>query len=112
MKQTTDQVVNILMEAGGYLTNDHFILKSKKHSREYLHCRLALMDQEYRAKLASLVLQKFSDTKIDAVAGFSVGGILLAKGIAKQRQCQLIVGKESGNDILFETQKIQLAEKS
>ncbi|MCP8315305.1 MAG: DNA integrity scanning protein DisA nucleotide-binding domain protein [archaeon] len=101
MKQIDKEIEDVLRRTEAYLKDGHYILKSRSHSTGYVHCRLTLMYPKYRVQLAKKTLQKFPDMRIDAVAGFTIGGILLAKGISELRSCKLVVGKEEQGRISF-----------
>ena len=67
--------------------------------------RLALASEDYARKFAQIIVKSFGGIKFDVVAGFTIGGILLAKLISKVSKIKLIVGEkersENGTEVVF-----------
>lgn len=84
------------LKAGGYYTTDgHFRLVSGKHSDAYVQARLSLMDPDTRDVFVQIAADLVRDTNLSGVAAFTVGGILLAEGLARHLGVPLIVGRKT-----------------
>lgn len=79
---TEKEVLRIFTEHNALLEG-HFKLSSGLHSEKYLQCALVLQYPNIAGKLSKELAKKFSDTKIDVVAGPALGGITLAYEAAR-----------------------------
>jgi len=86
-------VYEMFREAGAVLENDHFVLASGRHARDYIVHHAIYTDTNQLSLTCSLAARRvydsdsgiapFPDAKIDSVLGPASGGILLAQGIAE-----------------------------
>lgn len=100
------RILYLLQKAGVYLPKRHYQLASGRHSPDYAHVRLALANDEIAEEIGQVVAETFSGEKIDAIAGFTVGGLLLAKATCQILNARLIVGekifgKDKETDVAF-----------
>lgn len=99
------EILNILQKTGAYLKEGHYKLASGKHSDSYVHVRLALSYKEYVKKFGQAIAEFFKIDEINVVAGFTVGGILLAKSVSELLNATLVVGekkrKEKRLEVVF-----------
>jgi len=92
------QNINELLRSSGYYTSDgHYRLVSGKHSGVYIQVRLALMDPEICDSFVRVASQYLRDVKPTAIAGFTIGGLLLADALAKSLRLPLLIGRKRGN---------------
>lgn len=75
-------ILRILEEAKAYLPEGHYKLASLKHSNRYIHVRLALRRDDCATLIGQKIADKYRDDSIAFVAGFTVGGILLAQSVS------------------------------
>lgn len=90
--------LNILEQSGAYLPEGHYILASGCHSSRYIQVRLATAVDQYVTILGQRIADKFCNDGIGVVAGFSIGGIPLAKAVAaslneKSQNAQVLIGR-------------------
>ena len=99
------EILYILQKTGAYLKEGHYKLASGKHSDRYVHVRLALSYEEYAKNFGQAIAEFFRIDEINVVAGFTVGGILLAKSISELLNATLVVGekkrKEKRSEVVF-----------
>ncbi len=84
----------LLKSSGYYITGGHFRLVSGKHSDAYVQARLALMLPEVCDSFCSIAIELIRELKPTSVAGFTVGGLLLAEAISKNLRIPLIIGRK------------------
>jgi len=101
MKNYRDEVIQELRRTGAFLSGGHFKLVSGNHSDSYVHVRLALSYSDVAAKFAKMIADEFKEEKIDAIFGFTVGGIRLAEAIAWHLNKSVLLGKKEGDKIEF-----------
>lgn len=92
-------IVEMMKSAGYYTTGGHFRLISGKHSDAYVQARLSLMDPEICESFLRVATEVIKDTNPTAVAGFTIGGLLLAEALAKYLQIPLIIGRKTPKGI-------------
>lgn len=93
-------ILRILESSKAYLPEGHYVLASGRHSNRYIHVRLALAHADYATLIGQRIADKFRDENVDFVAGFSVGGILLAEAVCSSlKDAQVLLGRiEKGDD--------------
>lgn len=91
----TDTAMKILRESGAVLTNDHFVLSSRRHSPAYVAKQKALIEPEHGWKLAELmsVQGELLSRRVDTVIGPVAGAVSLAYLVA------LYIGRRQGTPI-------------
>ncbi|MBN2594899.1 MAG: diadenylate cyclase [Sedimentisphaerales bacterium] len=87
-------IIESMKSSGYYITDGHFRLISGKHSDTYVQARLSLMDPEIRKSFLEISCEVIKDTNPTAVAGFTIGGLLLAEALANYLKIQLIIGRK------------------
>jgi len=100
------EVLYLLQRVGVYLRRNHYGLASGKHSRDYAHIRLACAHKDVAEQMGRAIVEQINSDQIDAVAGFTVGGLLLARAIATILNAKLIIGekvfpKERPSEVVF-----------
>ena len=78
-----NNIKKMLEDHGYYLTNGHYKLSGGTHSSEYVQTRISLMDPKTKNKFRKNSIDQIRKENITAIAGFTVGGLLLADAIAK-----------------------------
>ena len=73
------------------------------HSNRYVFVALALMNEQARGKIAQIMAKHFKDDKMNVVAGYDVGGVLLGYEVGKLLGAQTVVGREAEDGkVVFE----------
>jgi orotate phosphoribosyltransferase/DNA integrity scanning protein DisA with diadenylate cyclase activity len=98
-KMKNNNLLEVLKRSRYYITDSHFQLVSGKHSDTYVHVRLLLMDPKMCKLFCDSAIQILKPTSANAVAGFTMGGILLAEAISKRLGIHLIVGRRGQKGI-------------
>lgn len=73
-----------LLESSGAVLRGHFILTSGRRSAVYFEKFRVLERPDVLSALCTEVAERFRDTEIDAVAGPTTGGIIIAFEVARQ----------------------------
>ncbi|MBI4713040.1 MAG: orotate phosphoribosyltransferase [Planctomycetes bacterium] len=76
-------MVDKLFTKLGAIQNGHFILTSGKHSDTYVQCARILERPDVTAELIKQLCRPYQKSRIDAVAGPAVGGIIISYEIAR-----------------------------
>ncbi|MBI4621482.1 MAG: DNA integrity scanning protein DisA nucleotide-binding domain protein [Desulfobacterales bacterium] len=92
-------VEKLLRDNGYYLSDGHYKLVSGRHSNAYVQARISLMDPKINSEFRTISTELIRDQNVSAVAGFTVGGLLLADEIAKYTKLPLVVGYKPMNDV-------------
>ncbi len=74
---TREEAIEIFTSSGALLTG-HFRLTSGRHSGRYMQCALVLQYPPDAARLCAALAAKFTGTRIDAVVGPALGGVVVA----------------------------------
>ena len=56
----------IIMRTGAYLTNDHFLISSGRHAREYVEKRLVTTEPAFTEGLGNIIAQHFAPSPVDS----------------------------------------------
>lgn len=73
----------ILLRTGAYLTNDHFVLPSGRHAREYVEKALATTEPAFTEGLGDVIAKHFADQPVDLVLTTGYGASLLGHCVAR-----------------------------
>jgi orotate phosphoribosyltransferase len=90
--------LSILEQSGAYLPEGHYVLASGYHSSRYIQVRLATAVDQYVTILGQRIADKFCNDSIGVVAGFSIGGVPLAKAVVaslneESQDAQVLIGR-------------------
>jgi orotate phosphoribosyltransferase len=96
----SDEVLDIFKTAGA-IKEGHFLLASGLHSPVYWEKFRILQYPHITEKLCRLVAQHFRGQQIDAVAGPTTGGVVLAFEIARQLGVRTIFAEKEGGVRVF-----------
>jgi orotate phosphoribosyltransferase len=96
----SDEVLNIFKKAGA-IKEGHFLLASGLHSPVYWEKFRILQYPHLTEILCRLIAQNFKGQKIDAVAGPTTGGIILAFETARQLGARSIFTEKEGKVRVF-----------
>jgi orotidine-5'-phosphate decarboxylase len=88
-----ERTLQILQEVGAFDTG-HFLLKSGRHSKEYVRKDRVYLDGEATEEICRMMAQELVGHGIEVVAGPVVGGAILSQEVAK------ILGRLEGRKIL------------
>ena len=78
----------ILLRTGAYLTNDHFVLPSGRHAKEYVEKALATTEPAFTEGLGDVIAKHFAEQPIDLVLTTGYGASLLGHCIARAHPSQ------------------------
>ena len=94
MDMDRQEALDILKNSpAAYLEDGHIQLKCGNHSDTYVHVRLALADRDNSATLGRMLAARFQADQISGVVGFTVGGELLARSVAKHLRAVFAEGE-------------------
>lgn len=93
---TAADVEQIIRDADALLEG-HFVLASGKHSGQYLEKFRVFERPRLTERLSAGIVERVRDQRIDAVAGPTTGGVILAHEVARQLGARaLYAERESG----------------
>lgn len=72
----------IILRTGAYLTNDHFVLPSGRHAKEYVEKALATTEPSFTEGLGDVIAKHFAEQPIDLVLTTGYGASLLGHCVA------------------------------
>jgi orotate phosphoribosyltransferase len=96
----SDEVLEVFRTTGT-AKEGHFLLASGLHSPIYWEKFRILQYPHYTEKLCHLIAQHFKGQKIEAVAGPTTGGIILAFETARQLEVKSIFAEREGEVRVF-----------
>lgn len=73
----------IILRTGAYLTNDHFVISSGRHAREYVEKRLVTTEPAFTEGLGDLIAQHFAASPVDVVLTSGIGATVLGHSVAR-----------------------------
>jgi orotate phosphoribosyltransferase len=73
----------IMLRTGAYLTNDHFVLPSGRHAREYVEKGLATTEPVFTEGLGEVIAKHFAAEPIDLVLTTGYSASLLGHCVAR-----------------------------
>ena len=79
----------------------HFLLTSGRHSSVYWEKFRIFERPDVTQKLCSLIVARFSDEKVELVAGPTTGGIILAHEVARQLGVGAVFAEKEGDQRTF-----------
>lgn len=77
-----NEILEILKKTNTINDNSHFVYTSGKHAKSYINKDAIFPHTKYTSRIAEIIAEKFIDSKIDVVAGPSLGGIILSQWTA------------------------------
>jgi orotate phosphoribosyltransferase len=73
----------IILRTGAYLTNDHFVLRSGRHTAEYVEKALVTTEPAFTEGLGEVIARHFAEYPIDVVAAAGPGAVILGHCVAR-----------------------------
>ena len=73
----------IIMRTGAYLTNDHFVISSGRHAREYVERRLVTTEPAFTEGLGQILADHFAALPVDVVVTSGIGATTLGHCVAR-----------------------------
>ncbi|MFQ5846696.1 MAG: phosphoribosyltransferase family protein [Candidatus Methylomirabilales bacterium] len=73
----------IILRTGAYLTNDHFVISSGRHAREYVEKRLVITEPAFTEGLGDIIAGHFAATPVDVVLTSGIGATVLGHCVAR-----------------------------
>ncbi|MDZ4339019.1 MAG: phosphoribosyltransferase family protein [candidate division NC10 bacterium] len=73
----------IIMRTGGYLTNDHFVISSDRHAREYVEKRLVTTETAFTEGLGDIIAKHYAASPVDVVLASGIGATILGHCVAR-----------------------------
>ncbi len=81
-EQTEKEVLDILRNVGAIITDSHLVYTSGKHGSVYINKDAVYPHTAQISKICAMMAEKFKDSEVEAVAGPSLGGIILSQWVA------------------------------
>jgi orotate phosphoribosyltransferase len=73
----------IILRTGAYLTNDHFVISSGRHAREYVEKRLVTTEPAFTEGLGDIIAKHFATSPVDVVLTSGMGAVILGHCVAR-----------------------------
>jgi orotate phosphoribosyltransferase len=73
----------ILLRTGAFLTNDHIVLSSGRHTEEYLEKGLITAEPSFSEGIGDLIAKNFARARVDLVASTGYGASILGHCVAR-----------------------------
>lgn len=73
----------IILRTGAYLTNDHFVISSGRHAREYVEKRLVSTEPAFTEGLGQIIADHFAASPVDVVLTSGIGATILGHCVAR-----------------------------
>lgn len=73
----------IILRTGAYLTNDHFIISSGRHAREYVEKRLVTTEPGFTEGLGDIIATHYGASPVDVVLTSGIGASILGHCVAR-----------------------------
>ena len=73
----------IILRTGAYLTNDHFVISSGRHAREYVEKRLVTTETAFTEGLGEIIAQHYAGSPVDVVLTSGIGATILGHCVAR-----------------------------
>jgi orotate phosphoribosyltransferase len=77
-----NKVIKMLEDCGALITGSHLVYTSGRHGSAYLNKDALCMHPEKTCELCKIIADKFADCDVDAVAGPTMGGVVLSQWVA------------------------------
>ncbi len=101
MTEMTPAEVEMLFRRAGAVLDGHFLLTSGLHSPVYWEKFRILENPDITANLCGMIARHFKGELVDAVAGPTTGGIILAYEVARQLGVPAIYAEKEGEKRAF-----------
>ena len=105
-----EYIIDVFKKTGALLTG-HFVLTSGKHSPSYFQCAKVLQYPEHLTLFASMIVENFMNTKIDAVISPAIGGVVLGTEVGRLLNTKTIFAERKNGAMCirrgFEIEKYQ-----
>ena len=91
----------IILRTGAYLTNDHFVISSGRHAREYVEKRLVTTEPAFTEGLGDIIAKHYAASPVDVVLTSGIGATILGHCVARahpSRPKLLYAVKEKGRE--------------
>ena len=95
-----DEIMQIFKDAGA-MQEGHFLLTSGLHSPVYWEKFRILQYPHHTVKLCRLIAEQYKDKNVQAVAGPTTGGILIAFEVARQLGVRSVYAEKEGDKRVF-----------
>ncbi len=73
----------ILLRTGAFLTNDHIVLSSGRHTEEYLEKGLITTEPSFSEGIGDLIAKNFARARVDLVVSTGYGASILGHCVAR-----------------------------
>ena len=73
----------ILLRTGAFLTNDHIVLSSGRHTEEYLEKGLITTEPAFTEGIGDMIAKNFARARVDLVASTGYGASVLGHCVAR-----------------------------
>jgi len=73
----------IILRTGAYLTNDHFVLPSGRHTAEFVEKALVTTEPAFTEGLGEVIAKHFAEYPVDVVAAAGPGAVILGHCVAR-----------------------------
>ena len=79
---SNDEVMRLLADAGALVTNSHIVYTSGRHGSAYINKDALYVHTEATSRVGELMAAAYDADSVDAVAGPTIGGVVLSQWVA------------------------------
>lgn len=79
---STDEVMELLAQAGALVTKSHIVYTSGRHGSAYINKDALYVHTEATSRVGELMASAYDADSVDVVAGPTIGGVVLSQWVA------------------------------
>ena len=95
---TSEEALQIFRETGALL-DGHFVLRSRRHSRQFFQCALALQKMPVVEKIGAALSERVRDLGATTVVAPAMGGLVIGQEVARQLGIRFIFVEKENNTL-------------
>lgn len=90
-----------MFRQAGALLEGHFELHSKRRSRQFFQCALALQEMSVLEQFGNALAEKFRNSEASTVVALAMGGLVIGQEIARQLKLRFIFAEKENGALKF-----------